>query len=298
MLAALTQVLGALWAFILGMVACLTGRCAHSPFKAELPVVAPYGGRVNQTNPKAAGGITASTHTYGATSVEARMNNGLRAFFDDSGEGLDVKELGTRNDDIEAMKSEWSKLLKQGSGPNSSDEDGASFTPLILRAMLMMIYPDDLYFFSSLTTKKPSPEPGQFHDAALSLCQVEPALEDIDLVDISCPSSPSTTESAATDSPLPTSSSYEAFEKFQVFRFPVGPASPDCASPMFSPGPWYEEFEQTGAASRSGFFPTTPMTISIGKRGIVLHDYGDFDKNTLSTPAPFRRGYQWSRDVV
>ncbi|KAF9487813.1 hypothetical protein BDN71DRAFT_1458061 [Pleurotus eryngii] len=279
MLAALSQVLGALRAFILGMVACLTRRCAHSPFKSELPVVAPYEDRVNrQINPKAAGGVTVSTHTYGATSVEARMNNGFRAFLDDSGEGLDVKELGMRNDDIEAVKSEWSKLLKQGSRLNSSDEN------------------EDLYFFSSLTTKKPSPEPGQFHDAALSLRQVERTLEGVDLVDVSCSSSPSTSESSATDSPLSTESSYEAFEKFQMFRFPLGPASPDCASPMFSPGPWYEEFEQT--ASGSGFSPTTPMTISIGKRGIVLHDYGDFDKSTLSTPGPFRRGYQWSRDVV
>ncbi|KAF4600572.1 hypothetical protein EYR38_005209 [Pleurotus pulmonarius] len=254
------------------MIACLTGRCAHSSFKSELPVVALYGDKITRQRAPKAAGIPVSA--YGATSVEARTNGGFGALFNDSGEELDNKEVGTAIDDTETMKSEWSKLLKQGSESSSSDED------------------DDLYFFSSLTTKKPSPEPGQFHDTH----GVERVPEDIDLVDVSSP--PPSTGMSATNSPLPTLSSFEAFEKFQMFRFPLGPGSPDCPSPMFSPGPWYEEFESKVAVSGSEFSPTTPMTISIGKRGAVLHDYGDFDRGTLRTPGPIRRGYQWSRDVV
>ena len=125
--AALTQVLGGLWAFILSMIACLTGRCAHSPFKSELPVVALYEDQITRKKaPKAAAGVSVSA--YGATSVEARTNGGFGALFNDSGEELDNKEVGTAIGDIEVMKSEWSKLLKQGSESSSSDEDGAYFT--------------------------------------------------------------------------------------------------------------------------------------------------------------------------
>lgn len=123
--AALSQVLGALWAFVLDMVACLTGRCAHAPLKSELPIVAPpYEDRVSrQVHHKAA---AVSTHAYGATSLAWR-NNGFGAFFDDSGEELDVKEFGARIDDTEDMKSEWSKLLKQGSD-SKTFEDGVQLT--------------------------------------------------------------------------------------------------------------------------------------------------------------------------
>ncbi|KAF4602547.1 hypothetical protein EYR40_005760 [Pleurotus pulmonarius] len=292
--AALTQVLGGLWAFILSMIACLTGRCAHSSFKSELPVVALYEDKITRQRAPKAAGIPVSA--YGATSVEARTNGGFGALFNDSGEELDNKEVGTAIDDTETMKNEWSKLLKQGSESSSSDEDGeySTFASLEYNADNNLL--DDLYFFSSYTTKKPSPEPGQFHDRDLSSHGVERVPEDIGLVDVSSP--PLSTGMSATNSPLPTLSSFEAFEKFQMFRFPLGPGSPDCPSPMFSPGPWYEEFESKVAASGSEFSPTTPMTINIGKRGAVMHDYGDFDRETLQTPGPFRRGYQWSRDVV